>query len=231
MSHSWFRHARTPIAVGVGLLVLTGAACSSDSNSSKGSSLKVTATDKGCDLDKTTFRAGELHVEAMNTGDKVTEVYIYGKDDRVMGEVENIGPGTSRNFTAKLGGGSYEVACKPGQTGDGIRAAITVTGKADEQSADRSVSFDATEYSFDGLADLAISKGETVEFRLHNEGHENHEFEVLDDRGTALGEIGPTKPDATGVVVLTFDKPGTYRYICDVADHRSRGMAGTFVVK
>lgn len=230
MSFSSVRHARIQIAVGVGVLALLGSACSSDSDSS-GAALKVTATDKSCELDGKAFGSGQLNVEVMNEGDKVTEVYVYGKEDRVMGEVENIGPGTSRDFTVKLGAGSYEVACKPGQTGDGIRSAIEVTGKADEQSADRSVSFDAKDFAFEGLGDLAVSKGETIEFRMHNEGSEQHEFEVLDDAGTALGEIGPTEADATGVAVLTFDKAGTYRYICDIDDHRSRGMAGTFVVE
>ena len=49
----------------------------------------------------------------------------------VVAEVENIGPGTSRDMTADLAPGTYEIACKPGQTGDGIRAQLTVTGGAE----------------------------------------------------------------------------------------------------
>ena len=45
-----------------------------------------------------------------------------------MGEVENIGPGLSRDLHVELPAGTYETACKPGMIGDGIRGAFTVTG-------------------------------------------------------------------------------------------------------
>ncbi len=230
MSIPLFRRASTSMVVGVVLVAMTGAACSSGSSTTS-SSLAVTATDTSCELDEKTFKAGELSIEVMNEGDKVTEVYVYGADDRVMGEVENIGPDTSRDFTVKLGAGSYEVACKPGQTGDGVRASIKVTGKADEQSADRSVSFESVEYAFEELDGFSVKAGETIEFRMHNEGSDEHEFEVLDADGSRVGEIGPTGSDETGVATMSFDKPGTYKYICDLNDHRSRGMEGSFIVK
>jgi iron uptake system component EfeO len=44
----------------------------------------------------------------------------------VMTEKENIGPGTSATVAVDLAAGAYEVACKPGMTGDGIRTALTV---------------------------------------------------------------------------------------------------------
>ena len=45
-----------------------------------------------------------------------------------------------------------------------------------------------------------------------------------------LGEIGPAAHGKTGRVVLTFDKPGTYTYVCGIADHEEKGMTGTFTV-
>ncbi len=225
-----FRRVRFQTLASVGLLVLVGAACSSDSGTKGAASLVVTATDTTCEIDQKTFESGAINVEAKNDGNKVTEVYVYGDDDRVMGEVENIGPDTSRDFTVELGAGSYEVACKPGQDGDGIRAPFKVTGKADEQSIDRSISFKADEYAFDQLQELEAKVGETVEFRMYNAGREDHEFEVLLG-GSRVGEVGPTPSDETGVAVISFDKPGTYKYICDIDDHKSRGMEGTFIVK
>ena len=45
-----------------------------------------------------------------------------------MGEVENIGPSTKRNLIVDLVPGDYQVACKPGMVGNGIRSALKVTG-------------------------------------------------------------------------------------------------------
>ena len=59
---------------------------------------------------------------------------------------------------------------------------------------------------------------------------EEHEFEIRRPTGSVLGEIGPTAPGATGTVVLTFDAPGTYTYVCGIADHETKGMTGTFTV-
>jgi iron uptake system component EfeO len=54
-------------------------------------------------------------------------VYVYTPAGDIMGEVENIGPGTSRDLTVELDPGLYEVVCKPGMVGDGIATSITAT--------------------------------------------------------------------------------------------------------
>ena len=46
---------------------------------------------------------------------------------RIVAEVENIGPGLSRDLVTVAKPGSYFTACKPGMVGDGIRAPFTVT--------------------------------------------------------------------------------------------------------
>jgi iron uptake system component EfeO len=45
---------------------------------------------------------------------------------RVLGEVENVGPGLSRDLVVELEEGSYTTACKPGMTGDGITSDFAV---------------------------------------------------------------------------------------------------------
>ena len=66
-----------------------------------------------------------------NNGTKVTEFYVYGEGERVMGEVENISPGLQRKLIVQLTEpGTYQTACKPGMIGDGIRGDFTVTGDA-----------------------------------------------------------------------------------------------------
>lgn len=206
------------------------AACGSSSGSAN--AVAVTATDSKCDVATTSLPSGKTEFKVSNKGGDVTEVYVYGEGDKIMGELENIGAGTTRNFTVDLGAGSYEVACKPGMKGDGIRTAITVSGTATTEAAiSNTVSFSAHDFDYEGLNSLKVKKGDTVEFVMVNDApDEEHEFEVLLPDGNALGEIGPTAPGKTGRVVLTFDKPGTYTYVCGVADHEEKGMKGTFTV-
>ena len=60
-----------------------------------------------------------------NTGDEVTEFYLLGADGvRIVGEVENIGPGVTRDLVVQAAPGAYLAACKPGMVGDGIRSAV-----------------------------------------------------------------------------------------------------------
>jgi iron uptake system EfeUOB component EfeO/EfeM len=97
-----------------------------------GAAVAISASDSACAVDTTTLPAGEHTFAVTNKGAKITEVYLYGEQDgeytKVLSEVENIGPGTSRNLTATLSAGQYEIACKPGQAGSGIRTRLTVTG-------------------------------------------------------------------------------------------------------
>jgi len=58
----------------------------------------------------------------------VTEFYLLAEDGlRILGEVENIAPGLSRDLVVAAPPGEYFTACKPGMVGDGIQAAFTVT--------------------------------------------------------------------------------------------------------
>jgi len=212
------------------VLSLGLAACSSDDT--KGA-IDVTATNDACDVARTDLAAGKSTFAVKNDGDDVTEVYVYAKGDEVQGEVENVGPGTSRNLTVDLTAGEYEVACKPGMKGDGIRTKITVTGAGGSATPTptKTVTIEAMDYSYDGLAGTTFTKGETVEFRLHNEApEEKHELEIFGPDGDALGEVGPTKPGATGHVVVTLADAGTYRVNCGIDDHADKGMKGTFTV-
>lgn len=94
-------------------------------------SVTVNATDDACELSATEGGTGANTFVITNNGNKVTEFYVYGEGERVMGEVENISPGLNRKLIVQLTQpGTYKVACKPGMVGDGIRADYTVTGDA-----------------------------------------------------------------------------------------------------
>jgi uncharacterized cupredoxin-like copper-binding protein len=98
-------------------------------------------------------------------------------------------------------------------------------------TADRTVALQARDYAYSGLETFSGTAGETVRFAMTNNGSADHEFEVFGPDGKAIGEIGPTSAGATKKVTLSLKKAGTYRFRCDVSDHESRGMHGTFEVK
>lgn len=89
--------------------------------------LTVTATDTACTLSSATAPAGKLTFSVTNAGTKVNEFYLLASDGlRIAGEVENIGPGLSRDLVVTTTPGTYVATCKPGMTGDGIRSDLTV---------------------------------------------------------------------------------------------------------
>ena len=96
-----------------------------------GGPITVQAADTACAVSAVEAPAGTITFNVINGGEKVTEFYLYGTGDRIMGEIENIGPGLTRQLIVEVpDGGTYTTACKPGMIGDGIRAPFTVTGSA-----------------------------------------------------------------------------------------------------
>jgi iron uptake system component EfeO len=96
-----------------------------------GGPIAVQAADTSCEVSTGEAPAGTITFNVTNSGNKVTEFYLYGTGDRIMGEVENIGPGLTRQLIVEVpDGGTYTTACKPGMVGNGIRAPFTVTGSA-----------------------------------------------------------------------------------------------------
>jgi len=131
---------RTSLVIAASALALAGlTACSSAPTAgtgagssaapAKGGPVAVAATDTECEVAVTEVPAGTSTFSITNGGTKVTEFYVYAAGDRVMGEVENIVPGLTREMIVELPAGSYETACKPGMTGKGVRGPLTVTGE------------------------------------------------------------------------------------------------------
>ena len=58
----------------------------------KAGAVGVTASDTTCETTHASVESGNRTFSVRNDGSQVTEVYVYGTGDRVMGEVENIGP-------------------------------------------------------------------------------------------------------------------------------------------
>ncbi|MGH3425140.1 MAG: iron uptake system protein EfeO [Nocardioidaceae bacterium] len=124
------------IAAAVPLLLALVSCATDPDTSTSGGAVTVDASDDACELSATELDAGPHTFKVTNNGSKVTEFYVYAEGDRIMGEVENVGPGLSRNLVVDLSAGKYQGACKPGMTGDGIRQDVTVTGKSDKELSD-----------------------------------------------------------------------------------------------
>ena len=88
----------------------------------------------------------------------------------------------------------------------------------------------ATDFAFRADARITIEAGDTVEFRVRNEGAVEHQLEVLTDASRRLGITERIAPGASDAVVVTFDQPGVYLVICDIDDHRSLGQQAEFEV-
>ncbi|MEO7942101.1 MAG: iron uptake system protein EfeO [Marmoricola sp.] len=90
--------------------------------------VNVASSAKECDLTSSKAPSGNVVFKVKNTGSEVTEFYFYAEDGlRIVGEIENVGPGLSRDLVVRAAPGTYVAACKPGMTGKGIRSRFTVT--------------------------------------------------------------------------------------------------------
>jgi iron uptake system component EfeO len=124
----------TVIGAVLGLATLTACADDKPAATDDGTGpVTVKATDSACDLSRRDVKSGTSTFSVTNNGSKVTEFYVYAEGDRVMGEVENIGPGLKRELIVELPAGKYQAVCKPGMVGNGIRGDLTVTGDATAQ--------------------------------------------------------------------------------------------------
>ncbi|AEA23144.1 MULTISPECIES: iron uptake system protein EfeO [Pseudonocardia] len=134
------RTAASVLAAAAAAAVLAGCTSTAppkEEVAGQGGPIVVKAADTACDVSVKEAPAGTISFAVTNTGSKVTEFYLYATGDRIMGEVENIGPGLTRNLIVEVpDGGTYTTACKPGMVGDGIRDAFTVTGNA-QRSVDQ----------------------------------------------------------------------------------------------
>ena len=185
-------------------------ACGGSDSAGSSTSVDVTAGDDSCELSDTDLEAGDVTFAVQNEGSKVTEVYVYGGDDftKVVSEVENIGPGTGRDMDVDLAAGTYEIACKPGQQGDGIRQQITVTGEGGEsgdaeEGYDREIELTVGDSGLDGLDPATATSGERIEFKLENTTDGTRTLEVVDPAGEVATEFDvPAGTEGEAIVEL-----------------------------
>ncbi|QLQ39409.1 iron uptake system protein EfeO [Micromonospora robiginosa] len=161
------RTTRFVAPAAAGLLAVAGlAGCGGDgdADATAGGPIAVKATDSACEVGSTAIDAGQVTFKVTNSGSKVNEFYVYAAGDRVMGEVENIAPGLSRELRVELPAGTYETACKPGMSGRGIRGALKVSGTAASVAPDAALTEATASYQRYVRSQTAALLTKTEEF-------------------------------------------------------------------
>lgn len=130
------RANRAILATLTPVLVLGLGACT-QAKSAAGTAITVDAKDDSCTLSVSETTTGDREFKITNNGTKVTEFYVITEEGMVVSEVENLTPGMTRSLFVKIKKpGNYEGNCKPGMVGDGITAALKVTGEAISTATD-----------------------------------------------------------------------------------------------
>jgi iron uptake system component EfeO len=160
---------RLPLFLAASGAVLGLAACAENPTAAT-DAIAVSSTDATCDVATAEAPSGTLIFNVTNEGSQVTEFYMLADDGlRIVGEVENIGPGLTRDLVVLAAPGTYYTACRPGMVGDGIRASFTVndsgadltpSGKTGEQIAAATTAYAA--YVRDQTAQLVADTDEFV---------------------------------------------------------------------
>ena len=114
-----------PAALIVVPIVAAGAAVR---HVAKANTVKVTLTDDGCPA-KLETPAGATTFTVTNKGDGAVSEFEVLTKSRIIGEVENIAPGLSGEFSLTLKPGDYTTKCPGGDKH--ATGALTVTGTAD----------------------------------------------------------------------------------------------------
>ncbi len=121
---------RSALAAGMTLAALVALSGCTENTASAGgeNTIQVVSTEGACQVSATEAPSGHLIFNVKNEGGKVTEFYVLAANGvTIVGEVENIGPGLTRDLVVTAAPGQYITSCRPGMAGDGIRAAFTVT--------------------------------------------------------------------------------------------------------
>lgn len=95
-------------------------------------------------------------------------------------------------------------------------------------------------------SDVSVKKGETIKFRVHNDGKVLHEMVLgtkqaiaehaalmkkFPEMEHADANMAHVKPGKAGEIVWQFTKPGEFQFACLQPGHFEAGMVGKVVVK
>lgn len=132
--------------------VLALAACVPNNPATGSTAFAVASSADACTVSESTAPSGTIVFTVTNTGDQVTEFYLLADDGlRIVGEVENIGPGIERDLVVQARPGTYYTVCKPGMIGAGIGKSefvVTDSGETFELAGDLAAQVDAANANY-----------------------------------------------------------------------------------
>ncbi|PGH45097.1 hypothetical protein GA0070622_3996 [Micromonospora sediminicola] len=195
-------------------------ACGDDEPAPKGEQVPVTATDTSCEVTTTLFTPGTVTFTVTNRGQQATGVYLYGREGagftKVVAEVADVPAGRTGDLRAQLETGSYEVACKPGRQGDGVRTRITVSddgtvaSAAAETAYDRALTIELSGDTLTGVDDGLIAEpGEKLALKVANKTAGARTLYLLNPDGKRVAEL-KAEPNGTAETVVTLGAAGNW---------------------
>lgn len=109
-----------PLGLGASLVVLAGCTANTDPSAAGGAEpLEVSINGAECPVSVDETPSGTTRFTLVNAGTEPNEFEVLAADKlRIVGERENLGPGTTTDFTIVLEPGTYYTACKPNMVGE-----------------------------------------------------------------------------------------------------------------
>lgn len=103
----------------------------------------------------------------------------------------------------------------------------------DPSDADTVADYTLVDFEIQGPTTV---KGPNVLFDAENKGTQDHELEILDESGEAVGEVEAFSPGADAEPLAAVLEPGTYTMQCileteDGKVHKDLGMVATLTVE
>lgn len=135
---------------------------------------------------------------------------------------------------------------EPPTTGSTGESDFTFGSPADAADSDRTVEISATDELTFEPAELIVTTGETVTFRIANTGTVGHDFTLgdqttQDEHEAEMAEMGGMAHDQANVVTIpagetkeltwTFTETGTVLIGCHQTGHYAGGMKGEVIVE
>jgi len=113
-------------ASSVALVATTFVGCTDNASSDDATKVAVTSSNDTCELSATEAAAGTIVFTVKNDGDNTTEFYVLEEDgETIVNEVEDIGPGLTRDMTIDVETGTYVTRCEP-SGGEEVTDSFTV---------------------------------------------------------------------------------------------------------
>jgi uncharacterized cupredoxin-like copper-binding protein len=147
------------------------------------------------------------------------------------------GGGSSSSGKATTGGSSGGGGGHDHGGGNTTSSSAATTTGSSPGGVIKTIVIEETEFEL-SPSSVTLSKPGTYAFKTENKGSAQHSLEIdgkgVESKGGKAGEARLDQdldPGQSGVLTVTFQKPGTYEMYCPIIGHRLAGMKGSVVVE